>query len=186
MGIIFIVVSVLWVASEIILSRTRRSQSTDIQRDKSSLRLIWITIAVAVTAGVVIGFQRIGYFGNGSIVFLAIGLILIVCGLVIRWIAILSLKRQFTVDVAITSNHRIIRNGIYRYVRHPSYARSLLSFLGLGLCFSNYISLVIIVVPLCAVFLHRIRVEEEALVQAFGKEYVDYCASTKRLIPGIF
>jgi protein-S-isoprenylcysteine O-methyltransferase Ste14 len=30
------------------------------------------------------------------------------------------------------------------------------------------------------------HVEEEALIHAFGTEYLDYCASTKRLVPGIF
>ncbi|MGA9118248.1 MAG: isoprenylcysteine carboxylmethyltransferase family protein, partial [Bacteroidota bacterium] len=106
--------------------------------------------------------------------------------LLVRWLAILSLKRQFTVDVSIAEDHRIIRTGMYRFVRHPAYAGSLLSFLGLALCFSNYVSMVIIFVPICLAFLYRIHVEEEALINAFGSQYLDYCASTRRLIPGIF
>jgi protein-S-isoprenylcysteine O-methyltransferase Ste14 len=30
------------------------------------------------------------------------------------------------------------------------------------------------------------HVEEAALVEALGNEYVDYCKVTKRLIPGIY
>ena len=185
-GTIIITVSILWVGSEIILARTRRSQPKDMQCDKSSLRVLWITIATAVNFGILLSFQRIGHFGNGSDIFPIAGLIVIVCGLLVRWLAILSLKRQFTVDVSITEDHHIIRKGIYRFVRHPAYAGSLLSFLGLALCFSNYLSMLIIFVPICLAFLYRIHIEEGALTNAFGSEYLDYCASTKRLIPGIF
>jgi hypothetical protein len=81
---IIITVSVLWIGSEIILARTKRSQSTDRRFDKSSLRLLWITIALSVNIGVLLSFQRIGYFGNSSLIFPFAGLVLIVCGLLIR------------------------------------------------------------------------------------------------------
>jgi protein-S-isoprenylcysteine O-methyltransferase Ste14 len=29
-------------------------------------------------------------------------------------------------------------------------------------------------------------VEESSLVEVFGQDYVEYCKSTKRLLPGIF
>jgi protein-S-isoprenylcysteine O-methyltransferase Ste14 len=185
-GIIMITVSVLWIGSEIILARTKRSQSTDMRFDKSSLHVLWVTISIAVNFGILLSFQHIGYFGNGSRIFPIAGLILIVCGLLVRWLAIFSLKHQFTVDVSITKDHRIIREGIYRFVRHPAYAGSLLSFFGLGLFFADYLSILIIFFPICSAFLYRIHVEEKALNDNFGDEYVSYCASTKRLIPGIF
>lgn len=185
-GIIIITVSILWVGSEIVLARTKRSQSTDLQCDKSSLRVLWITIAIAVNCGILFSFQRIGHFGNGSQIVPITGLVFMVCGLLVRWLAIFSLKGQFTVDVSITADHHIIKKGIYRFVRHPAYAGSLLSFLGLALCFSNYLSILIIFVPICLAFLYRIHIEEDALINAFGSEYLDYCASTKRLVPGIF
>jgi protein-S-isoprenylcysteine O-methyltransferase Ste14 len=75
---------------------------------------------------------------------------------------------------------------MYRFVRHPAYAGSLLSFLGLALCFSNYLTMLIVFIPVCLAFLNRIHIEENAFIDAFGNEYLDYCASTKRLIPGIF
>ena len=162
------------------------SEATDAQLDKSSIRILWITILVSITLGVLIGHQRIGYAEYGSQIFPIAGIILIVCGLIVRWIAILSLKHQFTVDVSIRKDHRIVDEGIYRFVRHPSYSGSLLSFLGLGLCSSNYLSLLMVFAPVCSAFLYRIHVEEKALVQAFGSRYLDFCAKTKRLIPGIY
>lgn len=184
--ILTILVSILWIGSEIVLSRTKHSQSTDRRLDKSSLRLLWITIALSVNIGVFIGLQRIGFFGNGSRILPFIGLVLIVCGLLLRWLAIISLKHHFTVDISIRRNHQLITKGIYHIVRHPAYAGSLLSFFGLGLLFSNYLSMLIIFIPICAAFLYRIHVEEKALLEYFGEEYVNYRTSTYRLIPGIF
>lgn len=186
LGTIVILVSALWLGSEITLARMKHSQTTDAQLDKSSMRTLWITILVSVNLGVLVGFQRIGHIEPGPRIFPIAGITLIICGLFVRWFAILSLKHQFTVDVSIRKNHRMVKEGIYRFVRHPAYAGSLLSFFGLGFCFSNYLSILIISVPICLAFLHRVRIEEEALIHAFGSEYLDYRASTKRFIPGIY
>ena len=185
-GTIILLVSAVWLGSEIALARMTRSQPADAQLDKSSMRTLWITILVSVTLGVFIGFQCIGHFELGPRLFPIAGITLIICGLFVRWFAIVSLKHQFTVDVSIRENHRMIKEGIYRFVRHPAYAGSLLSFFGLGFCFSNYLSVLIISVPICVAFLHRVRIEEEALIHAFGREYLDYRASTRRFIPGIY
>ncbi len=181
-----IIISVLWIGSEITLAITKRSSSTDLRSDKSSLHILWVTIAVAVNSGILISFLHIGYFGNGSQLFPITALVLITSGLIIRWFAIFSLKRQFTVDISIKKNHHINREGIYRFLRHPAYTGSLLSFFGLGLFFTDYISMLIIFFPIFFAFIYRIHIEEKILIDYFGQEYITYCESTKRFIPGIF
>lgn len=186
LSIIILVLSAIWVGSEISLALLKRSQKTDSRYDKSSLRVLWGAIFIAVNGGVLLGMQRVGLIVEGAMVFHVAGLVLIVVGLVIRWIAIFSLKRQFTVDVAITKDHHIISGGIYSSIRHPAYAGSLMSFLGLGVFFSNYLCILVIFVPVCVAFLYRIHVEEKALKDVFGDEYANYCATTKRLLPGVY
>ena len=110
----------------------------------------------------------------------------ILAGLAIRWIAIYSLRKYFTIDVSIRSDHKIVDTGIYKYVRHPSYSGSLLSFLGLGITTLNWISGIIIVVPIMIAFIYRINIEEQVLTTFFGDQYKQYCAATKRLIPKIY
>jgi protein-S-isoprenylcysteine O-methyltransferase Ste14 len=100
--------------------------------------------------------------------------------------AIVHLGRFFTVNVAISSIHRLIDTGPYRFVRHPSYTGALMAFLGLALCLANRASLVILLVPVFLVFLRRMHVEERALLQAFGDQYRDYMRRTKRLIPAVY
>jgi protein-S-isoprenylcysteine O-methyltransferase Ste14 len=50
----------------------------------------------------------------------------------------------------------------------------------------NWLSLLIVFLPILGVFLYRIRVEERVLQQHFGQEYEVYCRSTKRLVPWFY
>lgn len=111
---------------------------------------------------------------------------LMALGLAIRWTAILTLGRSFSVNVAIHATQTLHRTGLFRYMRHPSYTGMLLMFLALGLDTRNWIGLAVIVVLPIAALLYRMHVEEAALTGAFGSEYVEYSKTTKRLIPGLY
>ena len=108
-----------------------------------------------------------------------------IAGLVVRLTAIRTLGKQFTVYVAIVEDHKIIDKGLYAVIRHPSYSGNLLTFLGLGLAFENWISLIILVALPMASTLYRISVEEHALLDHFGAAYEKYGQRTKGLVPGI-
>jgi len=186
-SIIFIFISAFWLLSEIILSRARRSEAKDSSRlDKSSLRFLWIAIFLSVFLGVFLGVKGVGFIRVRHHLLSNCGIFLMLLGLVIRWTAILTLRKYFTVDVSILEGHKIVKKGLYKYIRHPSYAGSLVSFLGLGLAFSNWLSSIVMFLPILMAFIYRMQVEEKALIQAFGEEYLDYSNTTKRLIPKIY
>jgi len=107
-------------------------------------------------------------------------------GVVFRGYAILYLGRFFTPNVTIVEQHRLIQGGPYRFIRHPTYAGTLLAFLGIALSLGNAASLIIIVVPIVAVLWWRMRIEEAALKEAFGDQYRVYMQRTKRLVPFIY
>ena len=115
-----------------------------------------------------------------------VGIFLIASGLILRWIAIFQLKRFFTMNVSIAEDHQLIQSGLYAHVRHPSYTGALVSFLGLGLAYANWASVLVIFVPVLGAFLYRIKVEEEALTSAFGDQYREYAARSRRLIPFVY
>jgi protein-S-isoprenylcysteine O-methyltransferase Ste14 len=71
-------------------------------------------------------------------------------------------------------------------VRHPSYTGALLAFLGLGLCIGNWLSILLLIVPIFLVFLRRMHVEEAALVRGLGEPYREYMRHTKRLVPALY
>jgi protein-S-isoprenylcysteine O-methyltransferase Ste14 len=115
-----------------------------------------------------------------------IGYALVLPGLFLRWYSIIYLGRFFTTNVAIATDHRVIDSGPYQFIRHPSYAGSLLAVLGFSLGMHNWASLLIIFVPICAVTMWRIHIEEQALTAALGQAYRDYASRTKRLVPLIY
>lgn len=183
------IIAAIWILSEVLLNRLVRSSKSDkTQGDKQSLRYIWITIMIALPLAHILSRQTAFpvFPISSSPVIVQAGLILIVAGMIYRFIAIYTLGRYFTVDVAIRSDHKIVRKGMYKYMRHPSYLGSLLSFLGNGFALNSWFGLVIGFVPVLLTFLYRMKVEEELLVTNFGQEYKDYKKETWRLIPFVY
>ena len=176
----------LWGFSELALNLFKRSKSNAISQDRHSLKLIWLVNTIAITLGIMAAYRlpagRIHLHEIG----LVIGRCLFVPGLVLRWWAIIYLGRFFTTNVAIAADHRLIDTGPYRFIRHPSYAGSLLALLGFTLCVPNWATWLLIFVPCGAVMLWRIHVEEAALLEGLGEPYRRYRQRTKRLIPWIY
>jgi len=177
-----------WVACEVALLFIKRSRKEDVTRhDSGSMNLLWMSIAAACfLAGSVTRFSATRMPPLMRWPAFWTGIALIVIGFAIRLAAIFTLRRYFTVDVAIAKDHQVIDRGLYGIVRHPSYAGSILSFIGLGLAFMNWLSLAIVVIGPSLAFVYRIRVEERALTDALGDAYRAYAARTKRLIPRVF
>jgi protein-S-isoprenylcysteine O-methyltransferase len=112
--------------------------------------------------------------------------VLFVAGLILRWWAIITLGRFFTVDVTIEKDHELVQRGPFCVVRHPSYTGVLLAFVGLGLSLRNWAALVVILLPIGTAFVHRMNVEEDALSRALGSRYAEYMKRTKRLVPFVY
>ncbi len=107
-------------------------------------------------------------------------------GLGLRWWAIVTLGRFFTVDVQIAKDHHVVKRGPFRVVRHPSYTGVLMAFVGFAFSLANWAAMLVILVPIFVAFLRRMKVEEQALSDALGEEYVSYMRRTKRLVPFIY
>ncbi|GAB4179726.1 MAG: phosphatidylethanolamine N-methyltransferase family protein [Calditrichia bacterium] len=183
---LLLVLSVIWIGFEVLLARFKRSGKSAKAADHGTLRWLWVTIIISITAGVFAGMLNIGHFPVIPGIAYYSGCFLITAGLIIRIVAIMQLRQFFTVNVAISDNHQLIDKGMYKTIRHPSYLGALCSFYGLGLAFNSWLSLIIIAVPTTLAFLYRISVEEKELIKALGKQYESYRRRTKRLIPGIF
>jgi protein-S-isoprenylcysteine O-methyltransferase Ste14 len=179
-------VGTLWVVSEISLVLLRRAGKTEQNRDQGSMILLNIVIYSAVAGAIVVGMSRIGRVPGYHNALALIGLALIILGLAVRWTAILTLRKFFTTNVAIHADHRIVTSGLYAYVRHPSYTGALISFAGLGLAFANWLSFLILIVPITFAFLKRINIEEHALRDHFGDAYALYSERTRKLFPSVY
>lgn len=183
---LYTTIVVLWLASEIFLNRIFRSGPQEKQKaDRKSLLWIWVTIMATLPLGSYVA-EHIAAPITSYVYVPTIGIALIAAGMLFRFYSIYTLGHYFTVDVAIREDHRIVQHGVYKYLRHPSYLGSLISFVGNGIAMNNYIAFVITVLPVSIAFLYRMYVEERLLVNNFGEEYRAYRRRTFRLIPFIF
>lgn len=113
----------------------------------------------------------------------AIGLVILVAGLVLRGWAIKTLGGYFTAAVRVSTDQPVVSAGPYRVLRHPSYTGLLLAMAGVGLASANWVGLTGMVVFTLAGLLWRIHAEERALTSTLGDSYRAYAAQHKRLVP---
>ena len=176
-----------WIATEVTLAlvmRTKRSSGE--VRDRGSMLLLWVVIFAAVWVGTTPGALKGPAIFGGAPWVRTLSLVVMATGLAIRWTAILTLGRSFSVNVAIREGQTVYREGLFRFVRHPSYSGMMLIFAGVGLHTRSWMGLAVLLIPPGAALLYRIHVEERALRGAFGEEYVEYSRVTKRLVPGLY
>jgi protein-S-isoprenylcysteine O-methyltransferase Ste14 len=168
----------------IFLLKRSKSSETKVKRDKLSAPIFWIVIPASIFFGAHTS-EYCQIIGNYRPIFIG-AIITIIIGLIIRWTAILQLKKAFTIDVAIAHDHKIKKDGLYKIIRHPSYLGLILEFFGFSLMFNSWSSAFIITMPLLFALIYRMKIEEELLVNTFGSDYQEYMKKTKRLLPGIY
>lgn len=135
-------------------------------------------LAAFVTPPWVSGTRRIWLYGAGLLVMAG--------GALIRRRCFKALGDSFTFEVKVTDRQKIVNDGIYAYIRHPSYSGGLLYNLGMGLALTNGLSTAVLGLGMALFYVYRVSVEEAALLRVRGDEYRDYMGRTKRFIPFIF
>jgi protein-S-isoprenylcysteine O-methyltransferase Ste14 len=153
-----------WIISEVGIGiATRTRQSSGNVRDRGTLYLLWVVIFCSIAAGTWYGEAHESNLPNGAPWLKLTSLVLLIAGLALRWAAVLSLGKSFSSNVAIHATQRVLKTGLYRWMRHPSYTGLLLCILAGGLHTRNWISLLVIVLPTTTALLYRMHVEEIAL-----------------------
>jgi protein-S-isoprenylcysteine O-methyltransferase len=175
-----------FLASELLLTFTRRSRGTGQRQDRSTLRLLWLVILASVAAGLFVTWGWPAAALRHPHAWRVAGLILFLLGLALRWWSINTLGRFFTVDVQIERDHQLVETGPFAVVRHPSYTGLLVAFVGFAFSLANWAAALVLLVPIFIALVRRMNVEEEALTAALGDRYRTYMGRTKRLIPGVY
>lgn len=117
----------------------------------------------------------------------SIGVVAVILGQFLRSAAMIKAASNFSHAVAFRKHvsHQLVKDGIYAWSRHPSYAGFFYWALGTQLVLQNPLSFCIYSVLLMRFFSSRIRAEERALVGFFGDEYVSYRKRVGTKIPFI-
>lgn len=95
-----------------------------------------------------------------------------------------TLGRYMTPEIRVEEGHRLVQEGPYRRIRHPTYTANVTMAIGVGLAFLHPVLLVLAGLMAIAAR-HRALLEEDLLrsPEAFGPEYVAYMAKTGRFLP---
>jgi len=113
------------------------------------------------------------------------GLILFVIGVFLRLIGRITLGRYYSYGLRTLPDHKLVKHGVYRYIRHPISLAAIIYSVGIPLFFSSLYGF-LIMLGLIPLILYRTGIEEEMLIEKFGDEYREYMKETKRLIPFIY
>lgn len=84
-----------------------------------------------------------------------------------------------------TPPERLVFTGPYAYTRNPMYLGHLIFLTGLTLVLKSWLA-ALITIAVALWFHTRVRGDETKLIQRLGQSYVNYLASVKRWIPGLF
>ncbi|MGA8438213.1 MAG: isoprenylcysteine carboxylmethyltransferase family protein [Candidatus Sulfotelmatobacter sp.] len=177
----------VWLVCEILIAvfRTMHQDEGKVQ-DRGTQIILWVVIVASLRIDEWMHrFFPIDMPGRYSWLRPA-ALGILILGLGVRVVAIVTLGRAFSANVATRAGQRLQRSGLYSLVRHPSYLGLELILLAFALHARTWACFAVVLVPPTLAVLYRIHVEETALCLAFGSDYEDYSRSTKRLIPGVY
>ena len=177
------------------MSSPGESGSSIPQEMKRILREDWTTIPflMIVIAGGIVAMLDFIFLQNLRFqVYAVAGLILFLVGAYFRIRARLELRKKAgfeslvgTARVQIVKEHKLVKDGLYKHIRHPLYLGEILRNFGFVLFFSSLFGILLVAVSV-VFLLFRIRMEERMLIGVFGEEYKEYMRNTKRLIPYLF
>jgi protein-S-isoprenylcysteine O-methyltransferase len=155
-------------------------------RDAGSVAVLLACIGAGFLAATRLARLDFGALPGPITAQLGAGLVVMWAGLALRAWSIQHLGGLFRAVVVIQPDHRLVTNGPYRFLRHPSYTGALMAALGFGVALGHWTSLLALLMGWGVGIAYRVRVEEAAMQDAFGPAYAEYAARTRRLIPLVY
>lgn len=168
----------------ILLARARPARGE--KTDQGSTAVIVMAGWIGMFAGFAVAGIPVFILQHGQKVWFFVGIATLLAGTALRRHCWHVLGKHFTGNVKAASDQPVIEDGVYRWVRHPSYTGGMLMYLGTGLSLTNWLSVVIIAGAGLLAYWYRVRVEERALLSQIGARYEDYMRRTKRFVPFVF
>ena len=116
-----------------------------------------------------------------------IGIVLIITGEIVRKLAMHTAGTNFNhlVQSKKSTDHVLVKNGIYSVFRHPSYFGWFYWSIGTQILLANPLCIIAYTYTSWVFFNSRILSEEFYLIRFFGSEYIEYCKRVPIRIPFI-
>jgi len=172
-------VRVGWVSIGLVRTFRNRRRRVHLRLSAAEAVTMPEPLVLAIVALLTGAFERVE--GAGGVV-VGLGVAAALAGLAVSLAAFVSFPSVGTGHY-VDSGQRVVRRGIYGWVRHPIYLGVFLIWIGFALgCRSALAGLltVVYVVPAYVVYM---RAEEQMMSAHFGEKYRRYCAEVGRLWP---
>jgi protein-S-isoprenylcysteine O-methyltransferase Ste14 len=92
------------------------------------------------------------------------------------------LDRNWSPQLQIQAEHKLIKRGPYKAMRHPLYTSMFIWVIGLAILTANWGFVVFAVLTIIAL-IARVPKEEKMMIEQFGDEYRKYLSETGRFLP---
>lgn len=174
------------------LFRTRVLQWAQHRRDMVKAEALWVW-RLALLLTLVIGVGEFLKAENPLLITVyrapvIIGLALFALGL-LTLLAAMDARKQYLWFFQVLAPKEDVPpfsiNGIYGTVRNPRELGLILVLAGLAAAFSQWFTLAFTVLFLFAT-MYRVTARDRALIEKFGKTYIDYMRTSKKLIPYVY
>ncbi len=208
-GIIFIVVTILWLLEFKIFTNKTKSEveienesekeiegdneregvesNTEKNKGKETFHKILIGIVITIIITVVFTIIDFGTVSRHySLYYQWTGLFIYITGLILRYWCSYLLGQHFTRGVTVTETQELVSSGPYRFVRHPLYLGLMLLTLGVPVFFGNFITLIIGSGLMIPAIKSRIVEEENQLLEIMGNKYHQWRIKRYRLLPFVY
>ena len=137
-------------------------------------------MAVSFSANLFVGI----YFRNMLPVAKEIGEGILLLGFIMFGYVLLYLKKGFLGDTQPILDH-LVRDGPYRFCRHPLYLSFITILLGIDLMLGSLIACAFTFLLSIPSVVYRAKVEDELLRRKFGKQWEDYAKEVGFLLPRV-
>ncbi len=174
----------IWTAMAVYwIFATRRAKGGALGESNRSrllhLSLFWFSVLLALAPG-------IGPLGERwlpeSVGFDAAGLTVQMGGVALYFWARAHMGRFWSGIISSLPDHRLVRGGPYRLLRHPMYAGILAMFLGTAILVGEWRAMIALGIVIGA-YSRKIRMEERHLRRIFGEEYAAFARECRAVIP---
>ncbi len=122
------------------------------------------------------------WFVNPFSPFQLVSWLLLILSIYVVVTGYLLLKRKGKPDTNFENTSKLVKSGIYGYIRHPLYLSIFLLGTGVMLKDPEPVQLILGVINLIAIYITA-RIEENEMIAKFGEEYRTYMQETKMFFP---
>ena len=176
--LVWIVFSLYWD------SQSRKTAETRSAEPRWS-RAIHVFLANVALLLEIVPLRGMARFVPRSTLLMTAGLLVEAIGLALAIRARQHLGRYWSGEISIKVDHRLIRSGPYKRLRHPIYTGLLTMYAGTALVMGTWLALGGLAMAIAA-YARKIRLEERNLRVLFGAEYDAYTRESRVLVPWLF